>query len=236
MDRQFLGYGQKTAVFTQCVQSLTKVLKEKAQALCALKLRNACLKSKYRVLKIIRVSMRQIQGLMTELPMLKIIHLIRDPRDTMMSQKARAMCGQGSPDDLARCSARYCYRLSDDISLSHSDAVFSNRVMPVLYEDIAYNTEKVCTEMYSFAGIELTDKIKAYVKKLTGNATKEGCKVCQEPWQVGKSHKDAKTHVEKWRTTMTAQFRVIVDILCKDSIKYLNYSVLHPLSVWPEVG
>ena len=231
MDKQFLGYGHKTAIFTKCVQSLSKVLAQKALAHCVVRLRNTCLNSKYRILKTIRASMRQIQGLMTELPM-KIIHLVRDPRDTMMSQKARAICGKGTPDELARCSAKYCYRLSDDISLSHSEGVFTNRVMPLLYEEIAFRTEEVCNEMYSFAGIKLNDKIKAYVKKLTGNESKAGCVVCQEPWQVGKSQKAAKTHVEKWRTTMPAQFRVIVDILCKDSIKYLNYSVLNPF--WPE--
>ena len=232
MDKQFLSYGKKTALLHKCVQTMSKVITQKALDHCVIKLRNICLESKYRVLKTIRVSMRQVQGLMNELPVLKIIHLVRDPRDTMMSQKARAICGKGTPDELAHCSARYCYRLRDDISVSHNEGIFANRVMPLLYEDIAFRTEEVCSEMYSFAGIKLNDKIKEYVKKLTGNESKAGCKVCQEPWQVGKSQKDATTHVEKWRTTMPAQFRVIVDILCKDSIRYLNYSVLNPF--WPD--
>lgn len=226
MDKQFLSYGKKTAFLPTCLQNTSN----KANSLdnCVMKLRDLCMKSKFRVLKTIRASMRQIMDVMRELPELKVIHLVRDPRDTMMSQKARAICGKGSPDELASCSARYCYRLSDDIVVSEKEDIFRNRVLPVLYEDLAFRTEELSSKMYSFAGIELTEDIKKYVHRLTGNASKSGCKVCQEKWQVGQSKKDAMSHVEKWRTTMPAQFRVIVDILCKDSLKHFNYSVLNP--------
>ena len=173
--------------------------------------------------------MRQIKGMMSEIPQLKILHLVRDPRDTMMSQKTRQVCGKATTDDLARCSAIYCSRLSDDILMKEEEPVFNSRVLTVFYEDIAYHAIEVCSAMYSFVGLEVTDSIKKYVNNLTSNQPKAGCKVCQEPWQVGKSDLDATAHVEKWRKNMPTGFRVIVDILCKESILYLNYTMLSPI-------
>ena len=231
IDKSFLSYGGKTDSLSRCVGAIKDPVQNRAAVrVCVLKLKQICLSSRYRVVKTIRTTMKQIKGLMSEIPQLKIIHLVRDPRDTLMSQQIRGVCGKkGSPDDFAKCTAIYCSRLSNDILMKEDEPVFSNRVLTVFYEDIAYHAIEVCSAMYSFVGIELTDTIKSYVNNLTSDKPKVGCKVCQQPWQVGKSKKNASTHVESWREKMPAEFRVIVDILCKESINYLNYTLLHPL-------
>lgn len=227
-DTQFMSYGKKTAYLSDCLKHQTKGLKT-ATDYCVKKLRVKCLASKYRVIKTIRTRMSQVQEMMSEFPKLKIIHLVRDPRDTMMSQKARSVCGKGGADELALCTAKYCSHLSDDIAVMKKESVFKNRVLSVFFEDLAFRALEVCREMYNFVKIELSESIKEYVYNLTADESKDGCKVCQENWQVGKSKLNATTHVEKWRTKMQPGFRVLVDILCKDSISYLNYSFSNPL-------
>ena len=226
-----MAFGNKTRYLSQCLNLKlhNKADNKSAMVYCVKKLRVKCLASKYRVIKTIRTRMSQVQGMMSEFPTLKIIHLVRDPRDTMLSQKHKSVCGTGGADELALCTAKYCSHLSDDIAVKDRESVFKNRVLTVLFEDLAYHALRVSSEMYNFVKIELSESIKEYVYKLTADESKDGCKVCQERWQLGKSELNATTHVEQWRTKMRQGFRVLVDILCKDSISYLNYPVSDPL-------
>ena len=226
-DAMFMGYGRKTAAFQGCLRQHhfdTVFLKIN---FCVKRLREICLASKYRVIKTIRTTMVDIKDLVTEIPQLKVLHLVRDPRDTMNSQKKKGNCGKKTPEDLKSCAAKYCNRVSEDIYVKENEKVFENRALTVRFEDIAFQAIKVAGDIYGFLGMKFTEHIRNYVYNLTSDESKDGCEVCQKKWQVGQSTLNASTHVEKWRTNMPKEFRVIVDKFCKESILHLNYSFLN---------
>ena len=81
---------------------------------CALKMKEKCEMANLRVIKTIRLSMRAISQLMEEFPELKIIHLIRDARATLMSQSGFERCRPGH-GGYEGSSNRFCTRLENDI-------------------------------------------------------------------------------------------------------------------------
>lgn len=168
--------------------------------------------------------MRHITELMEEIPQMKILHLVRDPRDTLLSQKSRRMCGKGTAQELTNCSARYCSRLNDDILIRENHIILRNRILTVFFQDFVLRALDACKDVYKFIGMEMTVGVEEFIQNLKSNMTKSGCLICQEDWQSGKTLLNSTKHVGKWRKYMKPEFREIVDKLCKDSIIYFNYS------------
>ena len=191
---------------------------------CVRMLQNICLSSKYRVVKTVRTAMRQITKLMKETPQTKILHLVRDPKDTLLSQQKKRQCGKGTLKELVNCTKRYCSRLDDDISVLKKVETFKNRVYSVRYEDFAIRPLDAFGDIYSYFGMEYTDSIRKFVHSMTSNNSQGECLICRQYWQAGNSSLDIKSHVEKWRMKMKPDFQAIVDRLCKNSIPYFNYS------------
>ena len=191
---------------------------------CVRMLQNICLSSKYRVVKTVRTPMRQASQLLKEIPQLKILHLVRDPKDTLLSQRKKRQCGKGSLDELVNCTTRYCSRLDDDITTLENEDTFKNRVYSVRYEDFAIRPLDIFGEIYNYFGMEYTPTVRNFVDNVTSNSSQSKCLICRQYWQVGKSTADIKARVEKWRLTMKPDFQAIVDRLCKKSIPYFKYS------------
>ena len=167
-----------------------------------------------------------VKSIMTEVPQLKVIHLVRNPHDTLMSQKAVMACGNATLEELANCTSFHCSRLSNDILAKEELPVLENRVLTVFFENVALNPMKVSDEMYKFVGINLTDSVRNAIYNLTAEKSKDKCVICQQAWhQVGNVTLTGKALIEKWRGKMSKPFGVMVDMMCKESITYLNYSM-----------
>ena len=227
-DNLFLGFGKKTSVLHECYDKRMQIDRNAdffnfTVKYCIRKLQNICLSSKFRVVKTIRTSMRQITTLMKEMPRMKILHLVRDPKDTLLSQKKKRLCGKGTLDELVNCTIRYCSRLNDDSFIVENFETFKNRVLTVRYEDFAIRP-LVFNEIYSYFGMEFTDSVRNFAYSVTSNGSIGDCLICRQYWQAGNSTSGMKAHVEKWRKKMKPEFQIIVDQLCKSSISYFNYS------------
>ncbi|KAL4216845.1 hypothetical protein ACF0H5_024565 [Mactra antiquata] len=124
---------------------------------CLTKLEDNCRQSKYRVLKVLRLSLADASLLLPKLPNLTIIHLFRDPRGIINSHigthwfPLRAESEEKVKYDIIA----NCNRLQGDIMFAESLVrKFPNRVKLVQYEDIDSDVEKVKL-LYNFTGMEL---------------------------------------------------------------------------------
>ncbi|CAC5421279.1 CHST1 [Mytilus coruscus] len=83
----FLSKSKKAKLYGACKIFESNMLPENETIYsCVNMLKQVCLQTKYVVLKIIRLPVDQLEPLMEEFPSMKIIHLIRDPRATVLSQ------------------------------------------------------------------------------------------------------------------------------------------------------
>lgn len=228
-DKLFLNFGKKTATLHQCIDERNPLnhadIFDSTVKYCVKKLREICLASKFRVIKTVRTRMQQIISVMAAVPGVKVIHLVRDPRDTLMSQKMVAACGNATLDELANCTSFYCSHLSADILFKEEAMELRNRVLSVFFEDLVLRPLKISRDIYKFVGLKFTKNIQSSIRNLTMLGLKDGCEVCKEPWQnIGNVTLTGLKLVKKWRKKMPKAFRMIVNMLCKESISYLNYS------------
>ena len=228
-DKQFLSFGKKTTLFHQCIETKnpnnTWELYTSTINTCVQKLKESCLASKHRVIKAVRASMYLVKPIMKKVPQLKVIHLVRNPHDTLLSQKAVLACGNATLEELANCTSFYCSRLNRDILAKEEIPALQNRVSTVYFENLALNPMKVSEEIYNFTGMNLTDSIRNSIYSLTAEKSTQNCTVCQQPWHQVGNVLTGKALIDKWRGKMSQPFGVMVDMLCKESILYLNYTL-----------
>ena len=136
----FTGKGLRLRDYRTCYGRGLKESGNRSVSLnaCVPKLKTACEQSNVRVIKTIRLSLKLISHLMKEVPGLKIVHLVRDPRATLRSQMSFGMCPMPKHGGTYNCTNKYCTRLeSDSAEMEYLSKMYKGRVATVFYEDIA---------------------------------------------------------------------------------------------------
>ncbi|KAL4220786.1 hypothetical protein ACF0H5_019054 [Mactra antiquata] len=227
-DKGFLSYAHNFQGYLTCIRGvkygtlMTRgVLYESKQFMdCLKKLEQTCKSSKVKLVKTIRTRGAIAQSVFKRIPNSKILHLIRDPRATIESQKYRNVCNRG----MTLCIAEHCNRVrKDTLILQRMRSYTSNRISNVFYEDIASKPITTVKHVYSFIGIDYTDTVAKYAYKLTLGKNTDGCKVCQQRWQNGKASRSSITHIAAWKSGLPGVFINQTQVLCKDIIKRCNY-------------
>ena len=193
---------------------------------CALKLREKCKMSSLRVMKTIRISMKAVSQLMAEFPELKIIHLIRDARATLMSQSIFGMCGPGH-GGFEGCSNSYCSRLENDILESEIlQRKFPKRIKTVHYEKIAMNPIAESEDLYEFLGTEFTKDARDYVYNITQAGKSDNCAICT-------TRQNSTEHIDRWRNKIKDKTLEIIERRCNYVLQRFNHTLYSNYSFIP---
>lgn len=209
----------KTKQFQDCFKHAKDVDKYNATyatRLCAQKLQTICKQSPLRIIKTIRLDLSTLTPLLDLLPNLKIVHLIRDPRATLLSQSRSAMCPENEGGKYG-CTSRYCYRLENDV-LEHENIrkKYPGRISPVFYEQIAQYPLEASKKMFQFVGVEYTKNAIEYVYNITMAGNKDDCGICT-------TRSNSSAHVNAWKKGMPTDFIDIVEDRCHYVLKRFNY-------------
>ena len=210
-------YGLKTKHFDDCLKDATKTKKYNDSVLvCAKELQTICEQSPIRVIKTIRLDLSTLTPLLSMLPSLKIVHLIRDPRATMLSQSRAGMCSDNEGGKYG-CSSRYCYRLENDV-LEHETITkdYQGRISPVYYEQIARFPLEASGKMYKFIEANYTKPVMQYVYNITMSGAKDDCGICS-------TRSNSSEHINAWKKTMPTEFIDIVEDRCHYVLKRFHY-------------
>ena len=174
---------------------------------CFVKLENACRRSRAKVTKVLRLSMRLIPRLMSQLPRLKILLLVRDPRAIIYSRLKTdwfPVC-EKDPYGVFENTRSLCKKMNDDILvLNHLKNKYPERLLIHRLEDVAVDSPEMFKGTLDFlnvkgVAIETQKIIKKYVNKLH-----EGFTV-------------------QWKKMMKDQFKKMVDENCQKVIQYYKY-------------
>lgn len=192
----------------------------------------SCRQKEHRAIKSVRV--RQLETLrpLAEDPRLdvKFIQLVRDPRAVLASRmvafstkyknwKRWAVDGDGDApvdEDEVRKLKGNCdnIRVSAELGLKQP-AWLRDRYMLVRYEDIARFPMRKATEMYQFAGIPFTSKVKEWILKNT--------QASKEVSGVYSTQKNSSEQVEKWRFSIPFKLAQVVQKVCGPTMKLFGY-------------
>ena len=193
---------------------------------CALKLKEKCEMANLRIIKTIRLSMRAISHLMEEFPELKIIHLIRDARATLMSQSGFGRCSPGH-GGYEGCSNSLCTRLENDILENEAlQKKYPNRIKTVFFEKIAMNPLAASEDLYEFLETAFTKDIRDYVFNITQAGKSDNCAICT-------TRQNSTHHIDSWRNKMKDKNLQIIEQRCNYVLQHFNYTMYsyHSFSV-----
>lgn len=197
-------------VFQSQHQSINQTLEY-----CVGMLVEACFQSKYMVIKTIRLPIDTLMSLMEEFPSMKILHLVRDPRATVLAQIRFGMINPGS---LAADATDFCSRVYRDlISKDILANKFPGRILTFFYEDLAKNPLYMSKLLYKFTGVEYSPDIEKYVYDITLAGKNKDCgNLC-----TIKSNSSAEADL--WRSKIDMKTARIIDQVCRPVYKRLGY-------------
>lgn len=150
---------------------------------CVHLLRKRCLTAKTRTIKTIRLTMSMADKLLSSLPRLKIVHLIRDPRGILNSRFEKNLVSM----NLQVAAEELCDQISSDIAI-HSDLepCYKDRMMRVIYEEMCQSPLMIVSKIYRFLGSRFTEHVKDYIDRLLKGPIKH-CgylRIEETPWQT----------------------------------------------------
>ena len=183
---------------------------------CYNTMRNKCLTSKLRVIKTVRMSMRQTEYLLERIRNLKIVHLIRDPRGIIKSRAGEEFLGKENKERLLS-SREICKTFMADIYAADIlKKKFPERIKRFLYEDIAVNTSRSVQELYDFIGLDVPSTMPQWIKNHTSSGKSNG--------YYGLIRRDSSQVAYKWKTSLSRETIDETDFICKTFYTVAGYS------------
>lgn len=175
IDDVFLSLSLKAKNLKLCMKTYgTRAIKNGTHILrkCLNELKSECLKSKFIVIKTIRLSIDRIIPIMEKYKNMKIIHLIRDPRSTISSQMRfmRGITKKQKPGIAEKMCTRILTDIEDYKILQYK---YPSRVNRVRYESLACDPVDISRRLYKFCGMNFTEKVIQRIRDLTENSKEQ---------------------------------------------------------------
>jgi len=160
-----------------------------------------------------------LEPLLQQIPDLKIIHLIRDPRATTKSQNR---FGEIKSKFLQRDLTMFCERVYKDVlKVKEFNNLYPGRVKTVFYEDVAGNPIVLSREIYQFLGIKFTSIAEERIRNMTLSGIEKACGI------LCTHRANSSAQVNAWRRDITMNFVKAVDSSCQPLYSKLGYKQVH---------
>ena len=174
---------------------------------CFQKLEEACRLAKARVTKVLRLSMTLIPRLLLQLPNLKILLLVRDPRAITNSRIITEWfpVNDTDPRGVLENVRSLCRKMEDDIqTLRQLVKQFSDRIVVYRLEDVVVDPPELFKDIFKFINL-----------RKTGVETQ----MIQEKY-INRSYVN---FAEKWKNMLKSEFKDMVDTHCQNVLRYYEY-------------
>ncbi|XP_045177834.2 uncharacterized protein LOC123537928 [Mercenaria mercenaria] len=205
-------YSRSMKTFNNCWRRKRRTLKTLRECLPAAI--EMCKRAKYRLFKFIRLPMRIVQSVMDMYPGLQAVHLIRDPRGSLLSQfKIRNITW----DRIGNLSERFCNRVADDISSTiFLNRHYQERAKMLLYEKLAENPLTTAEKLHSFTNLPHYKYVTRYITKLTMGGHKNY-------GQFGSLRENSTKAAYRWRDTINFEHVQTIDENCANVYDFIGY-------------
>ncbi|CAC5404994.1 CHST1 [Mytilus coruscus] len=183
-----------TEKFKKCLESLTY----------------RCKQSSLRVVKTIRMTTELAETLLSSLPNLKIVYLVRDPRAIIQS---RMMLNLVDEQNLKTESTELCSRMDKDMHFLKKSTM-KRRIKIVPYEKFARNSVPEAKDLFKFVGSEFHTYIVKWIEQNSIKSTNFN------PYSTSRN---SKASVDRWLTQIKRETALKVDESCVNLYKAVGY-------------
>ena len=170
-------------------------------------LENSCRNSKAKVTKVLRLSMRLIPKLLSEIPSLKILLLVRDPRAILNSRLITDWFPICEKDwfTVFENARSLCKKMEGDIYVLYRiKNLFPGRLLIHRLEDVVVDSSELFTGIFDFMNLKNMEKEMERIKQKYVNQNYEG-------------------FIGKWKTMLKEKFKNMVDETCYKVLRYYEY-------------
>lgn len=176
---------------------------------CLNKLEQNCRESKLRITKVLRLSLRFLPLLMSEIPDLKILFVVRDPRGIMNSRIKTDWFPIMNNDTktVTNNIESLCFKMNEDVKMIDKfKGDFPGRLKDLRLEDIVLNPKKTFQDIFDFINLKMTGVYIKKIKNIFG---------------------ERPTFLSKWNTTLNQTYIKLTEDNCQYMFKTLNYTSLY---------
>ena len=182
---------------------------------CIRKIEEACQRSKYRIIKTIRINMSLVKPLLAEIPNLKVIHLVRDPRGIIHSRGKKKNKWMTMGTDTH--SKALCKEMSQDVVDAFDlQTKYPFQIDTFSYEMIASKPVEMTKYLYKFLNMPYDDSVEVWLNKSVRASDDNGYFGAQR-----KNSEDAST---QWRKEMSFTEAITVQKNCARVLSLLGYT------------
>lgn len=168
---------------------------------CLETLTDHCKNSKIRSTKTIRMTLEMADKILTLLPDLKIIYLVRDPRAVIQSRISLNLVDDQHVEEE---SSELCDRMENDVELIEQSRN-KNRIKIVQYEHFAKNSVAIANDIFKFIDYEIDPDVLQWIK---ANSVRS---VDRNPFST--SRNSAKS-IDKWISKISTTTAKQIDKVC----------------------
>ncbi|KAK7093790.1 carbohydrate sulfotransferase 5-like [Littorina saxatilis] len=226
LDTIYLRKFPRTRRFATCAEEAIRKNTTTVNAACLLHTESMCQQAKVKLIKVIRLGLRDLEPLLKEYPDLVLILLARDPRASVWSMI------QVFKEEKAHNHSSYvhgmCNSLDDDISsLRELRHRYPGRVRLLRYEALAENPVKVSKLLYRFIGLKWNNHAENLVRRQT-SASVSQIKALKEtnktvPYSVWRE--DSLKASRAWKRDVDWLFVRTAQEKCFGVIRQLGYTL-----------
>lgn len=188
-------------------------------------LQGECKKAKKVVIKTIRFPMLGLSDLVSRMGKVKIIHLLRDPRPTVLSQIIRT-----TQQDFRKYTKDFCNRVLSDLSTADLFNVLfpTTNVIRIRYEHFASHPVDMTQVLFKYLNLNLTNDIINTVKEMTSANKTE-----KEMEQIGMARKkpNSTQEINKWRRFVRFKNVKVIDRECSILYEKVGYLPIYSIKM-----
>ncbi|XP_070201409.1 carbohydrate sulfotransferase 3-like isoform X2 [Littorina saxatilis] len=212
LEDPFMKFGQKTEQFGRCRGQNKGVI---GTFRCLPGLQRSCCRAKVVASKTIRYTMTRALTLMANDAKVKVIHLVRDPRATMLS---REKYGKVDRRSVEKHCVQFCQAVRTDLQIGREAMTrFPDRILRVRYEDFASHPTRFAEMLLRFAGLEMTAKQREHLRQITSGPNHQ-CATCIRLLNTNSSY-----NAFSWRRGINLDDVKMIDKQCEGVYPLAGY-------------
>jgi len=130
-----------------------------------------CRNAKAVVVKTIRTPLFILKNVFTDLKNFKVLHLVRDPRPTIMSQNYAIQ----RIKEVSKYAGNFCSRILNDITTSDilTNYDYPGRIIRIHYENLAFYPINMTMQIYKYLNLTFSSNVEKSVLNMTSSGKKE---------------------------------------------------------------
>lgn len=186
-----------------------------------------CNKKDLVVTKTVRASTEMVAELMKEIPNLKIIHYIRDPRPVALSRQVhaslRGIFAENGKDSLVNSAHLYCQDVERDLrNFEHLVSSHPDNYKRVFFEELALHPHTTSAGIYNFLGYHVPLETVRWLEDNTRKSSKF------------QTTRKSSAVVSGWRKKMDNATLQSINRRCAGLYHYLSTEQIGSTDLWPD--